>query len=87
MFKIIIFENFVFSILISIIYSYSKKKISKLTIFNMWSKGLKMRAKKSNDLYFKIEGVLYLKVNWKIMIVLQKHKTEFGVHHISYSVE
>ena len=37
-------------------------KISKKIIFSMWSKDLKMRAKNSNDLYFKTEGVNYLKL-------------------------
>ena len=27
-------------------------------IFNMWSKDLEIRAKKSSDLYFKTEGVV-----------------------------
>ena len=36
-----------------------KKKISKIMILNMRSKDLKIRAKKSSDLYFKTEGVLY----------------------------
>ena len=34
-----------------------KKKIYKIIILNMQSKDLKIRAKKSNDLYFKTEGV------------------------------
>ena len=35
-----------------------EKKISKIMILSMRSKNLKVRAKKSNDLYFKTEGVI-----------------------------
>ena len=34
-----------------------KKKISKTIILSLQSKDLKIRAKKSNDLFFKTEGV------------------------------
>ena len=33
-----------------------KKNISKTMILSIWSKHLKIRAKKSNDLYFKTDG-------------------------------